>query len=243
MIEFKTSATLLRNLFPNSRYSFSKPDTVVTASFVVETLSNMSWLGGGGYDLVGFYIHDVRVEDRNGRVRHGIYCPLMLENLTDPILTGREELGVPKLFSEISIEEDVDRCSVKISWRGNKYMDLSWKGLAPKEREHDKSAVTPIQKSEGLLVHRYMPSHEVGKSSYENDLLLGDKAHVPSILSHRVSSPSDVTFNIEDLGSKHLPTLHHIISRLAELPMFGIVSGSVIKTEGVTDFSHIEVLN
>ncbi|KAL6796945.1 hypothetical protein J3E68DRAFT_402289 [Trichoderma sp. SZMC 28012] len=43
------------------------------------------WLGwlGGGYNLLGFYIHDVRVE---GLQRKGTYCLVMLENLTDPII-------------------------------------------------------------------------------------------------------------------------------------------------------------
>ncbi|KAM6482937.1 hypothetical protein HDV62DRAFT_359765 [Trichoderma sp. SZMC 28011] len=50
----------------------------------------------------------------------------MLENLTDPIITGREELGVPKLYSDVDIEENDNTCSVKISWRGKVYEQLSW---------------------------------------------------------------------------------------------------------------------
>ncbi|KAK4069053.1 hypothetical protein Trihar35433_5632 [Trichoderma harzianum] len=120
-------------MFPNSRYSFSKLDTVAVASFSVETLSNMAWLAGGsGYNLLGFYIHDVRVEDQKGLQRKGTYCPVMLENLTDPIITGREELGVLKLYSDVDIEESDNTCSVKISWRGNVYEQLSWQQLTPK---------------------------------------------------------------------------------------------------------------
>ncbi|PKK45382.1 hypothetical protein CI102_10554 [Trichoderma harzianum] len=116
---------------------FSKLDTVTVASFSVEPLSNMAWLGGGGvgYNLLGFYIHDVCVEHQKGVQRKGTNCPVMLENLTDPIITGREELGISKLYSEIDIEESDNTCSVKISWRGNAYMQLSWQQLTPKVRE------------------------------------------------------------------------------------------------------------
>lgn len=42
---------------------------------------------------------------------------------------------------------------------------------------------------------------------------------------------------------KSLPTLHHIVSRLAELPIFEILGGSMVESLGVTDFSEVEVLN
>lgn len=242
-IDFKTSATLLRNLFPNSHYSFIKPDTIATASFTVETLSNMAWLGGGGYDLLAFYIHEVRVTDSNGKMRRGIYCPLMLENLTDPIITGREELGIPKLYSDINIEESATHCSVKIGWRGNTFANFSWKNLTKIEKGH---TLTPPEApdSEGLLFHKYMPSHQIGKSICENDILLPDKGEkTSSIQSQRVSLPIETEFKIEDLGVKILPTLHHIVSRLAELPIFEILGGSMVESLGVTDFSEVEVLN
>lgn len=183
-IDFKTSATLLRNLFPNSHYSFIKPDTIATASFTVETLSNMAWLGGGGYDLLAFYIHEVRVTDSNGKMRRGIYCPLMLENLTDPIITGREELGIPKLYSDINIEESATHCSVKIGWRGNTFANFSWKNLTKIEKGH---TLTPPEApdSEGLLLHKYMPSHQIGKSICENDILLPDKGEKLLRFSHK----------------------------------------------------------
>lgn len=242
IIEFKTSTTLLRNLFPNSHYSFTKLDTIATASFTVETLSNMAWLGGGGYDLLCFYIHGVCVMDSDGKMRKGIYCPLMLENLTDPIITGREELGVPKLYSDIDMEESGADCSVKIGWRGSTFAEFSWSNLTGNEKEN---TLTPeVQDSEGLLLHKYMPSHEIGKSICENNILLLNKAEKTSLIrSQRVSLLTETTFKIEDLGVKSLPTLHHIVSRLAEFPVFEILGGFVTESQGVTDFSEVEVLN
>jgi hypothetical protein len=36
----------------------------------------------------------------SGPVR-GMYVPILFENLTDAIVSGREELGIPKLYSAI----------------------------------------------------------------------------------------------------------------------------------------------
>jgi hypothetical protein len=201
----------------------------------------MAWLGGGGYDLLGFYIHGVCVKDRNGKTRKGVYCPLMLENLTDPILTGREELGVPKLYSDIGIEENERECTVRIGWRGATYAEFSWRNLVKKQ---DRNISTPEeQESEGLLVHKYMPSYEIGKSVCEIDALLLNRHGATSIRSQHVSATTDTRFKFEDLGEKRLPTLHHIVSRLAELPVFEFLEGSLTEYQGVTDFSEVEVLN
>jgi hypothetical protein len=70
-MEFNTSATLLRNLSPRSQYYLDKTDTIVKASFCVETLANMAWLRGGGFDLLRFYIHGVCFKDVNGALRKG----------------------------------------------------------------------------------------------------------------------------------------------------------------------------
>ena len=88
VIKFKTSATLLRNMFPNERYSFEKSDTVATASFSLEALEHLEWLGGHGYNLFALYIHGVLYKLADGQTVKGTYCPIMFENETDPILTG-----------------------------------------------------------------------------------------------------------------------------------------------------------
>ena len=105
-VVLKTSATLLRNLFPNASYSFKSRDTVAIISLRVQALNNLAWLGGGGYNLLGAYIHDVVYKAVDGREYCGNYLPVMFEDLADPILTGREELGFPKVFSDTDITID-----------------------------------------------------------------------------------------------------------------------------------------
>jgi len=199
-------------------------------------------LGGRGYSLLGFYIHDVRVKDAQGKVRNGVYCPVMFENMADPIITGREELIVPKLYSDIAIDEGKGHSSVKIGWGGHTYAEFSWQRLA--ECREESAPTAEEQESEGSLVHRYMPSHEIGKAICTQDVLLKkDSGLNSSIRSQRVSVPTDIELKVEDLGAEFLPTLHHVVSRLAELPVFEVLGGSVTEYHGVTNFPELEVLS
>lgn len=77
-IKFKTSRTLLQNLFPpnSSSYRFKSPGTVAYASFSQTTLNKMEWLGGSGYNHLGLYIHGVEYVKKDGEIISGT-CELI----------------------------------------------------------------------------------------------------------------------------------------------------------------------
>ena len=106
-IKFKTSRTVLQNLFPSNSgsFKFELPGTVAYASFSMTTLDRMEWLRGSGYNHLGLYIHGVEYVKNDGNIVNGTYMPVLLKSLTDPIVSGREELGMPKLFSSIDTVE------------------------------------------------------------------------------------------------------------------------------------------
>lgn len=248
IVKFKTSATILQNLFPNSKYFFEKPDTVAVASYSIETLENMQWLGGGEYNLLALYVHGVCYKEDDGRVRKGVYCPIMLENLTDPILTGREELGVPKMFSDIDItRSDEGSFVAKVSWRGAIWGEFEWKNLQGKEVEGGTVSIGKEggeSESEGLLLHKYIPGTGSSTPDADYDVLLVNFQDKSSrAKSSQSASPADVRFEIKELGWKDLPTLHPIVSRLAELPVFEVLEGTVTKKQGVPDLREIVRLN
>ena len=232
---------MLRNLFPNGQYSFQDTATVAIASFSLESLRNMAWLGGGGYDLLALYIHDICYKEANGRIRNGIYCPVMFENLADPILTGREELGVPKLFSDISISKNESSGLVKVSWRGAQWAELEWKDM--QKDENASNGAPGIGTSEGLLVHKYIPSTGGGKPDADYDILILNDPASSSIRSRYTAAAANVRLEIKDLGAKALPTLQPVIGRLAELPIYEIMGGTLTEYQGVSDLSNLERLN
>jgi hypothetical protein len=132
-MKIKTSRTVLQNLFPpgSAGWSFSSPGTVAYCSFSQTTLDRMEWLGGKGYNHFGLYIHGVQYRAENGSKTTGVYLPILFESLTDPIVSGREELGMPKLFSDIEVSQTEESYSIKASWRGAVWGTLDLQGLQP----------------------------------------------------------------------------------------------------------------
>ncbi len=259
-IKFKTSATLLRTLFPNSSYRFNKPDTVAQASFSVQTLKNMAWLGGGSYDLLGFYIHDVQYTTHSGETLHGSYCPVMFENLTDPILSGCEELGYPKLYSDISVtprdDADANDVEARIAWRGAEWATFHWRSLTDQaQQQPSRTGVSQngahqddddvkdnnSHNQEGMFVHKCIPASDGAeraqrRADAEYDVFI-PAVETGGTRTKRVRKAEHAEFKFEDLGFERLPTLHHIVSRLAEIPVFEVVEASLVEADGVGDLS------
>ena len=248
-IKFKTSATLLRHsFFPNERYAFEKADTVATASFSLESLENMEWLGGSGYDLFALYIHGVSYKTEDGQTVKGTYCPVLFENLTDPILTGREELGFPKLFSDIDISRSETSCKATLSWRGQQWAELELKDLQRDNSEPSKDKEAELESADdGLFVHKYIPasgSKQRGQPDAQYDVFFPNEAGTSSVRSRRVASPSNVQLKIKTFDDwKQLPTLHLPVNRLAEIPIFEILEGAATEYQGATDLSNAQRLN
>ncbi|OQE12794.1 hypothetical protein PENFLA_c062G08054 [Penicillium flavigenum] len=119
-IKFKTSRTVLQNLFPPGRkgWRFTSPDTIAYASFSQTTLNNMEWLGGSGYKHIGLYIHGVEYVKDDGSVIKGTYLPILFESLTDPIVSGREELGMPKLYTSVDVYRRSSSYRIRTGWEG-----------------------------------------------------------------------------------------------------------------------------
>jgi acetoacetate decarboxylase len=223
-------------MFPNSHYQFDKRDTVAYAAFTVESLRNLTWLSGGGYDLAALYVHGVLHKSSDGQVRKGSFCPVMLENLADPIITGREELGIPKLFSDIKINRDETSYRAEISWRGAQWAVVELEHLQPST-----DGTEPNNSDEGLFVHKYIPSADVDKPDADYDAF-HPTDRVSAVHSTLVTDSSTAKLKFHDLGPRALPTLHPIAARLAELPVLEIVRATVTEYDGILDWSKQERL-
>ena len=81
-----------------------------------------------GYNLVTVNLSAVY---RGGdKPLHAPYCLVMWENMTDPILAGRELLGVPKIYADIPDHQQIGGVwHSRASHFGNKIMDMSINGL------------------------------------------------------------------------------------------------------------------
>lgn len=265
-IKFKTSRTLLQNLFPHGKerrrgWSFTSPGSVAFASFSQTTLHKMDWLGGGGYNHLGLYIHGVQYTKKDGSVVRGAYLPILFENLTDPILSGREELGMPKLFSSIEVHRRGESSYfINTAWQGATWGRFRLTGLHETTSDKDSiggSAVAvaaapapppPSQgppreppgggPDEGILSYRYMPgvgSSQKGTAAEEYPVYVPFSEERPTPRVSRTWTASSASFDIDAMDTNALPTLHHVIERLAEIPVYDIVEAKVVEGTGVPD--------
>ncbi|GAB1196710.1 hypothetical protein APSETT444_005985 [Aspergillus pseudonomiae] len=240
-VRFKTSRTLLKNLLPNSSYSFTGMGTVAYATFSQTTLDGLDWLAGGGYNHFGLYIHGVQYRSADGKITEGSYLPVLFEDLADPILSGREELGFPKVFSTIDVNRRRHSYHVTTSWRGGVWGRLNLAGLEEKSEEQPQ-ANGSMKTPPNLLLHRYMPGvgkDRKGTPEAEYPVVVDsaeDLTLVPSRITRELRA-TDAKLEIDGLDWNQLPTLHHIVSRLAEVPVYKVIEAKVVEGEGVPDVS------
>ncbi|RMD44997.1 hypothetical protein DV735_g78, partial [Chaetothyriales sp. CBS 134920] len=239
-IKFKSSRTVLQNLFPPGvkGYRFKSPGTVAYASFSCTTLNRMEWLGGTGYNHIGLYIHGVEFERADGSVLNGAYMPILFESLTDPIVSGREELGMPKLYTAIDVFHGAESLRINTSWQGSLWGNFRLDGL--KEDTNVGAATGKITggDDDGVLVYRYMPRvgrDFKGQSEAEYPVFVPFAEERPQPVTKRVWRASSASFSIDALDWDALPTLHHIIARLQEIPVYEIVNAQVVEGIGVPD--------
>ena len=145
---FRAPAQSLRALLPEGFDLRGEPLLVIELSYMRE----IEWLAGRGYNIAGVKI-PVTFRGRSRRI-DGMFFAILWESLADPILTGREELGVPKLYAEIADPRIFKGRQVHTaSWLGFNFMELEVSGLC----EAVASDRPPFDPGEGVLQWKYFP--------------------------------------------------------------------------------------
>ncbi|CAK7234558.1 hypothetical protein SEUCBS140593_008984 [Sporothrix eucalyptigena] len=238
-IKFKTSRTLLQNLFPSESFKFKTPGTVAYASFSQTTLNKMEWLGGSGYRHLGLYLHGVQFTKKNGEVLNGTYLPLLFESLTDPIVSGREELGMPKLYCSIDLYRRATSYRIQAGWEGANFGTLTLEDLHEDDPASEHGTIGG-EADDGIFAYKYIPRvGDRGKADVQHATFVPhaqESKVVPSKVE-RVWRAGKASIKFDGLDWDALPTLHHIVSRLAEIPIYEVISAKVVSGVGVPDVS------
>lgn len=245
-IRFKSSRTYLENLLPPG-FAFTSPGTLASASICCTTLDGMTWLGGGGYSHCGLYIHGVNYTKRDGSKLFGTFLAVLFENLADPIITGREELGMPKLFCDIAAEVNADSAKITLDWRGTRFGELNVRGLS---KQQPQPAVTngestqrapgppPPPPEQGQFVHRYVPAvGQPGKTDADYPVFIPNPDPTIGGAEEPSLTTTNASISFEERDWQSLPTLHHVAKGLAHLPVYGIEEAKVVRGKGVSDVS------
>lgn len=192
----------------------------------------VDWLAGRGYNMIAVNASAVFHGERDHVT--GTYCLVMWENLADPILTGRELQGVPKVYADIP-----DHSVVAGAWRagashfGHPIVDLAVTDLveptADELAEGRRAAA-----EETAMGWRYLP----GVSG------LGETTSEPTAF------PSESEFDTVQVGAGTIawheltweqnPTQFHIVNALAALPI--VSYGPAVVTHGRTNLILLDDL-
>ena len=223
-LQFLTEAAKLQRLLPPGFQLAGEP--VVTIEY--QYLRELEWLAGRGYNTLGVKFM-ARYEGARDRVT-GPYLAILWENLCEPIITGREELGFSKLYCELPEPRVIGatrRYSAK--WDGHEFMRLDLTDLT------DAAPPQPAQGVDGTLHYRYVPKVGApGESEVEYPVItpMGGMKLLTDKFQQATGSIEFVRTSWEQA-----PTMHSLINTLAELPVLRVLGASLAEQRGAKDLS------
>lgn len=231
-VRYLTQRALLERLLPPGFELRGDPIVSVSLSY----FHNLYWLAGRGYGIA--YVDFPVVYTGKTETIAGAFCPVLWEGIPDAILTGREELGFPKLFADIpSLQIDTQRgtASGEASWFDHKFFEIEVHGL--KEAAGEKR----LPGSDGPALHfRYVPRTSPGGSEGY------DVAYVTTSQPLPGAAGGDSPIKFQDSNFKRwqgdggtvkfnratfqqLPTTFHVVNGLADLRIVEYVSAEMVE--------------
>ena len=119
-VRFLSDRNQLQALLPEGFTVGDEPVVSVTATYIEE----IPWLAGRGYNILGVSI-PARFQGERDRAE-GSFLFVLWENFTDPIITGREELGFSKVYAEIPPPRVFEgETHLTASWDGFEFLEMN----------------------------------------------------------------------------------------------------------------------
>lgn len=172
----------------------------------------VDWLAGRGYNLISV---NASVVFKDGKDQiPGSYTLVMWENLTDPILSGREMSGIPKVYADIpdhSITDGEWRCNA--SHFGHRIMDIAIRDLSVPTMEEVADGLKAQEANNNPMGWRYLPA--VGGLGTK----LSEITLFPSESVYKEVWVGEGEIDWNHLSWEQNPTQHHIVNALADLPI------------------------
>jgi acetoacetate decarboxylase len=96
----RTHHSAVEQLLPDGFRVGVEPDREPLVTVSYSRNRGIDWLAGGSYNIVGVNVA-ATFEGEVDKLAGG-YCVIMWEDRTEPILTGREQTGIPKVYADIT---------------------------------------------------------------------------------------------------------------------------------------------
>ena len=181
----------------------------------------VDWLAGRGYNLVS--VNASVVYESEGEHLNGLYTLVMWENLTDPILTGRELQGIPKIYADIPDHQvENGRWSAGASHFGNQIVEFSIENLRPPTAD-EVAAAAANEGNDHPMAWRYFPAVP-GYGEAVNEFTT-----FPSETIYKEVQVGEAALKWNELTWEQNPTQFHIVNALADLPIVTMLPAMVAK--------------
>ena len=233
---FKAKQEQLQKLLPPG-FSLRDP-CVISLDFSFVT--NIEWLAGRGYNIFGISV-PVTFTGQQETV-HGELLLVIWENMADPIITGREDLGFSKIYCEIPEPQFIGNDVIcRASWDGFEFARLKLSNLqVVKSEDLAGEAEEPIP-SAGLLHYKYFPKTGCpGESDTESVTLT--PAEWPNVKLESARQAATATLVFQEATWEQLPTLVHIVNTFSELTLGECIQATLTKTCGSKDLSDQRIV-
>lgn len=231
-VSFLTAAEALDKLLPPRLELFGEPVVTVTASYI----TNIEWLAGRGYNTLGVTCPVVFRGERADT--SGSFLMVLWENLTDPIITGREELGYPKIYGELPEPRHLNgtvTCSA--GWLGHQFMSMT---VREQTKLDDNEMADLAVNQPGLLLYKYMPRTQHWGEHDVEYFTFTPPPDLSPYLKGAWTGEGSVSF--QESTWEDLPTLFNIVNALASLPILETRPSRTLMTVGGTDYRSQQIL-
>ena len=216
---FLSDAARLERHLPEGFTLAGEP--VVTVDF--HYMTGIDWLAGRGYNMI-FVTWPAAFKGRQDKAT-GKFLSVIWENLADPIIAGRDEIGHPKLYAEIAEPRFWDGMQIcSAGWMGFRFLDLT-------VAEFREAAPSPVkQHSDGTMMLKYVPRTGAKGEADVNQVTITPAEDPETTIERRQAGVGAVRFHRATISD--LPTMHHVVNALADLPIIEPRGGSLTHSYG-----------
>jgi acetoacetate decarboxylase len=227
---FLTECSALERHTPE-RFSLAG-SPVVTVEF--HYMTDIDWLAGRGYTMIHVW-WPVMFNGKRDRVA-GRFLAVMWENLADPIITGRGEIGQPKLFADIPEPRLIDGAyHCEASWMGFKFLEVRVSECLQPEAEP-----VPAPQLEGTLMLKYVPRTGAWGEADICEVSFTPAAAPNLTVESRKAANGSVTFH--RAAWRDLPTMYHVVNALADVPVLSARAACIANTRGGKSYLDQRIL-
>jgi acetoacetate decarboxylase len=219
-ISYETDQALLENYIPEG-FELLAPEVQVVFSKFTE----INWLHGGQYNLINVAapVHFQGEKDE----LDGSYTLVVWENKTAPILGGREQTGIPKIFADI---EDLHilkpNYATTVSYEGNTFLNMNFEEegeISGEDLENLKNAFI----SQNTLGWRYIPKVGAPGAELSQFVLYPQGIEVEKAVAGRG------ILKWTEMEPMQNPNQYWIINSLAALPIKKVTQSIMIEGNAI----------